>query len=115
MAFPAEPSRECFGVDLLQHHAMAGAALSELRPGLVATLRPGRWDRARLREVARADGRRETVAVVEEALDEGSRGRGASRNPSFRILTVEERGGRRRGGAGAGAPPAGACPDSFQR
>jgi hypothetical protein len=68
VAFPAEPSPEWFVVDLLQHHAMAGAALSELRAGLVATLRQGRWDRARLREMARAYGRRETVAVVEEAL-----------------------------------------------
>jgi hypothetical protein len=63
-------------VDLLQHHAMAGAALSELRAGLVATLRQGRWDRARLREVARADGRRETVAVVEGAIEEASGGAG---------------------------------------
>ena len=76
MAFPAEPSRECFGVDLLQHHAMAGAALGELRAGRVATLRQGRWDRARLREMARADGRRATVAVVEGAVDGASRGAG---------------------------------------
>jgi hypothetical protein len=49
---------------------MAGAGLSELRAGLVATLRSGRWDRARLREMAETYGTKATLALVDEALRE---------------------------------------------
>jgi hypothetical protein len=47
---------------------MFGIGLSELREGLVATLRSGRWDRARLREMAETCGTKATLAVVDEAL-----------------------------------------------
>lgn len=66
--FPENPSAEWFIVDLLQHHDMAGVGLSELREGLVATLRSGRWDRARLREMAETYGTKATLAVVNQAL-----------------------------------------------
>lgn len=66
--FPTQPTAEWFIVDLLQHHEMAGSALSELQHGLVATLREGRWDRDRLRQMAERFGTRATVAVVDEAL-----------------------------------------------
>jgi hypothetical protein len=66
--FPNTPTPEWFVIDLLQHHDMAGAALSELREGLVATLRLGRWDRAHLREMAQTYGTRATLALVEDAL-----------------------------------------------
>jgi hypothetical protein len=49
---------------------MAGVALSELREGLVATLRLGRWDRERLRELAETYGTKATLALVEGALRE---------------------------------------------
>lgn len=68
--FPENPSAEWFIVDLLQHHDMAGVGLSELREGLVATLRSGRWDRARLREMAETYGTKATLAVVKQALAE---------------------------------------------
>jgi len=68
--FPEDPSPEWFVIDLLQHHDMAGVALSELREGLVATLRLGRWDRARLRETAETYGTKATLALVEDALHE---------------------------------------------
>ena len=68
--FPEDPSPEWFIVDLLQHHDMAGVALSELWAGLVGTLRLGRWDRERLREMAEAYGTKATLALVEDALDE---------------------------------------------
>jgi hypothetical protein len=68
--FPENPSAEGFIVDLLQHHDMAGVGLDELRAGLVATLRDGRWDRARLAEMATTYGTRATQAVVEGALRE---------------------------------------------
>lgn len=66
--FPKNPTPEWFVVDLLQHHDMAGVALSELRERLVATLRLGRWDRERLREMAETYGTKATLALVEDAL-----------------------------------------------
>jgi len=66
--FPQNPTVEWFIVDLLQHHDMAGVALSELRAGLVATLRSGRWNRKRLREMAEIYGTKATLAVIDEAL-----------------------------------------------
>lgn len=66
--FPDPPTAEWFIVDLLQHHDMAGVALSELHEGLVATLRLGRWDRGRLREMAETYGTKATLALVEDAL-----------------------------------------------
>ena len=66
--FPEKPTAEWFIVDLLQHHDMAGVASSTLRDGLVATLRSGRWDRERLREMAETYGTKATLALVEEAL-----------------------------------------------
>jgi hypothetical protein len=68
--FPEHPAPEWFVVDLLQHHDMAGIALSDLRGGLVATLRLGRWNRQKLREMAETFGTRVTLALVEDALHE---------------------------------------------
>lgn len=68
--FPEDPTPEWFVIDLLQHHDMAGVALSELREGLVASLRLGRWDRRRLREMAETYGTKATLALVQEALHE---------------------------------------------
>jgi len=68
--FPKDPTPEWFVIDLLQHHDMAGVALSALREGLVATLRVGRWDRYRLREMAETYGTKATLALVEDALHE---------------------------------------------
>jgi hypothetical protein len=68
--FPEHPTPEWFVVDLLQHHDMAGVALSELCEGLVATLRLGRWDRERLREMAETYGTKATLGLVEDALHE---------------------------------------------
>jgi hypothetical protein len=68
VSWPEQPTPEWFIVDLLQHHAMAGAGLSDLRRGLIATLRIGRWDRLRLREMARTYGTKATRDLVDEAL-----------------------------------------------
>jgi hypothetical protein len=68
--FPEKPTAEWFIVDLLQHHDMAGVGLSVLREGLIATLRSGRWDRARLREMAETYGTKATLAMVDDALRE---------------------------------------------
>ncbi|MEZ4320658.1 MAG: hypothetical protein R3F61_24460 [Myxococcota bacterium] len=66
--FPDVPTPEWFVVDLVQHHDMAGVALSELRAGLTATLRLGRWDRDRLREMAETYGTKATLALVDDVL-----------------------------------------------
>jgi hypothetical protein len=68
--FPHTPTPEWFIVDLLEHHDMAGVASSELREGLVATLRFGRWNVKRLREMAATYGTKATLALVEGALHE---------------------------------------------
>ena len=68
--FPEKPTAEWFIVDLLQHHDMAGMGLSDLHAGLVATLRTGRWDRSRLREMAHTYGTKSTLSVVDAALKE---------------------------------------------
>ncbi len=70
VGFPESPSPEWFIVDLLQHHAMAGLSLDDLRRGLVATLREGRWDERRLRDLAESHGTRATQALVEQCLAE---------------------------------------------
>jgi len=66
--FPESPPLEWFVVDLLQHHEMAGASLAETEERLVATLREGRWNRDRLRDMARAYGTKATLALVERCL-----------------------------------------------
>jgi hypothetical protein len=72
--FPEDPSPEWFVIDLLEHHDMAGVALSELRGGLVGTLRLGRWDRERLHAMAEAYGTKATLCLVEAALHETEAG-----------------------------------------
>jgi hypothetical protein len=70
VAFPENPTPEWFIIDLLQHHGMAGVALSELRQGLETSLRLGRWDRERLREMAKTYGTKATLALVQKVLEE---------------------------------------------
>lgn len=67
--FPDKPPPEWFVVDLIQHHEMAGAALSELEVLLVATLREGRWNAKRLREMASQYGTKATLAVVVRCVE----------------------------------------------
>lgn len=66
--FPENPSPEWYVIDLLQHHDMAGVSLAELADRLIATLREGRWNRARLREMADLYGTKATLALVERCL-----------------------------------------------
>lgn len=69
--FPPSPSPEWFVVDLFQHHAMAGVALTTLEAGLTRTLRAGRWEESRLREAAREFGTHDTRARIERCLQAG--------------------------------------------
>jgi len=68
--FPDNPPPEWFVVDLLQHHDMAGASLDELEDRLTTTLREGRWDADRLREMADEYGTKATLALVEHCIAE---------------------------------------------
>ena len=73
--FPERPTPEWYVVDLLQHHGMAGASLTELEDRLVASLREGRWERERLRAMAEQYGTKATLGLVERALREAGEAR----------------------------------------
>jgi hypothetical protein len=66
--FPSAPSPEWFVVDLFQHHAMAGVALTTLEDGLERTLRLGRWDEPRLLAAAETFGTHDTRARIERCV-----------------------------------------------
>ncbi len=68
--FPKEPTPEWFVVDLLKHRDMGGVALSEVRANLVATLRLGRWNIERLREMADTYGTKAIATLIEECIAE---------------------------------------------
>ena len=68
--FPKRPPPEWFVVDLLQHHEMAGVSLGEIRQRLIETLKQGRWNPRRLREMADRFGTKATLAFVEQCVDE---------------------------------------------
>ena len=68
--FPESPPPEWFVVDLLQHHEMAGTSLADLEQRLTSTLREGRWDAKRLRDMADEYGTKATLALVERCLAE---------------------------------------------
>lgn len=62
--FPDNPPPEWFVVDLIQHHEMAGASLSDLEELLTSTLREGRWNPDRLIDAAGEYGTKATLAFV---------------------------------------------------
>ncbi len=66
--FPPRPTPEWYVIDLLQHHGMAGASLTELEGRLIVTLREGRWERERLRAMAEQYGTKATLALVVRCL-----------------------------------------------
>jgi hypothetical protein len=68
--FPRNPPPEWFVIDLLEHHGMVGASLSELEARLVTTLASGRWDRDRLRAMAEVFGTQATRDLVGRCLEE---------------------------------------------
>lgn len=72
--------------------ATCSSTTTWLREGLVATLRSGRWDRARLRDMAESYGTKATLALVDEALleTEASARRGpAPRDPGMSFVQDE--------------------------
>ncbi len=68
--FPDVPPPEWFVIDLIQHHKMAGVSLTELEERLAASLRQGRWEPQRLRDLADQYGSKATLALVERCIAE---------------------------------------------
>ncbi len=67
--FPDGPPPEWFVIDLIQHHDMAGVALSELTEQLATALRQRRFDHERLRNMAERYGTKATLALIDDCLD----------------------------------------------
>lgn len=72
VAFPENPPTEWFIVDLLEHTDQAAASPVEIAQVLARALARGRFDRDRLREMAKLYGSRATYAAVEGALRESA-------------------------------------------
>jgi hypothetical protein len=68
VAFPENPPREWFAVDLMEHADQAGASRAELAAELAPALARGTFDPERLREMATRYGTKATQALVESAL-----------------------------------------------
>lgn len=66
--FPQDPTPEWFIVDLFQHHEMAGVSLEDLSEALISTLRQGRWDSDRLRQMASEFGTKATLARIDACI-----------------------------------------------
>ena len=75
--FPKHPSPEWFVVDLIGHHDMVGLALRELRQRLVGTLRAGKWNRRRLRTLAKTYGTPTAIALVNTCVAMATSGEAA--------------------------------------
>lgn len=69
VAFPDNPPREWFVVDLLEHADQAGVARSNVAVALTRALGRGDFDRARLRDMAKRYGTKVTQALVDGALE----------------------------------------------
>lgn len=68
VAFPANPPREWFAIDLIEHQEMAGVAAAALAAGLVREVRERRLDPAVLAEMATAYGTQATLALVRQCI-----------------------------------------------
>ncbi|ATB29699.1 hypothetical protein [Melittangium boletus] len=68
VAFPSNPPREWFVVDLFENAARAGVSREQLASALTRALGRGLFDSARLREMARNYGTMATQALIESAI-----------------------------------------------
>lgn len=69
VGFPPMPSPEWFVVDLFENAEQAAAAPEDLSRALAVALRSGRFDRVRLRQMAKRYGSRRTQALVSAVLE----------------------------------------------
>lgn len=67
--FPRQPSPEWFVIDLLEHADEAGADRANLASALTRAVAHERFDRARLRRMARRFGSARTQAIVDSAIE----------------------------------------------
>jgi hypothetical protein len=72
VAFPENAPTEWFVVDLLEHADQAAASPDDVADVLARALARGRFDRNRLRDMAKRYGSRATMARVERALRESA-------------------------------------------
>jgi hypothetical protein len=72
VAFPENPPTEWFIVDLLEHADQAAASPDDVADVLTRALAHGKFERERLREMAKRYGSRATIARVERALRESA-------------------------------------------
>lgn len=72
VAFPENPPTEWFVVDLLEHADQAAASPDDVADVLTRALAHGKFERDRLREMAKRYGSRATIARVERALRESA-------------------------------------------
>ncbi len=68
VAFPPDPPREWFVIDLLEHAEQAGASRTDLATALGRGLARNEFDREQLCEVGRRYGTKATQALVDSAL-----------------------------------------------
>lgn len=68
VAFPAQPSREWYVVDLIEHADQAGASRSDVAGALGRALDRGAFDRDRLRDMATRYGTKATRRLIDSAL-----------------------------------------------
>jgi hypothetical protein len=71
--YPAQPTREWFAVDLVEHRAMAAVRLEVIEQNLVTALANGRFDPVGLRGQAVEYGTLETRELVERCIGEAAR------------------------------------------
>lgn len=72
VAFPENPPTEWFVIDLLEHADQVAASPDEIADVLGRSLAHGKFDRDRLREMAKRYSSRATIARVERALRESA-------------------------------------------
>jgi hypothetical protein len=68
VAFPIDPPAEWSVIDLFEHADQAGASHQDLAKALGHAIAHGRFDRDRLKDIARRYGSRATQARVAEAI-----------------------------------------------
>jgi hypothetical protein len=68
VAFPRAPQPECFAIDLLRHHSMAGVPTDTIASTLIPAIRAKRLRPTALRDMAARYGTRRIVSLVDHAI-----------------------------------------------
>lgn len=73
VSFPRKPTPEWFVVDLVENHAMAGVNRESLETHLAEAVRAGKFEAQELLDMAKCYGTKATLALVQRAVEAGSR------------------------------------------